>query len=151
MHRRDITDRVAKFDHFFRLAACPTIAIGDGGNEIGMGNVLTALSHLPVVPSVTCCDELVIATVSNWGVYGVIASMSRLLQINLFDLFDPESIMAHLVANGSVDGLTTRAELSEDGFPIAFGRGIIERLCTLLTAQDTTVATSPDRCRKAGQ
>jgi hypothetical protein len=80
VHRQDITDRVAKFNHFPRLSACPTIASGDGGNEIGMGNILHALTHLPVTPSVTRCDELVIATVSNWGVYGVIAVMSRILR-----------------------------------------------------------------------
>jgi hypothetical protein len=128
MHRQDISDRVAKFDHFFRLSVCPTIAFGDGGNEIGMGNILPALTHLPVIPSVTVCDELVIATVSNWGVYGVIAAMGRRLHQNLFDRFDPESILAYLVSNGSVDGLTNRAELSEDGFPITVGLEIIDRL-----------------------
>ena len=128
MRRQDITDRVAKFDIFFRLSTCPTLAFGDGGNEIGMGNLIEALAHLPIIPSVTTCDELVISTVSNWGVYGVIAAMSRILHRDLFNLFDAESILDYLVANGSVDGLTTRSGYSEDGFPITVGLSIIDRL-----------------------
>lgn len=134
MRGQDISDRVAKFDIFFRLSTCPTLAFGDGGNEIGMGNLIDALAHLPIIPSVTTCDELVISTVSNWGVYGVIAAMSHILGRDLFSSFDPESILEYLVANGSVDGLTTRPEYSEDGFPIAVGLSIIDKLRNNFTA-----------------
>ena len=72
--------------------------------------------------------ELVISTVSNWGVYGVIAAMGRILGRDLFNLFDTESILDYLVANGSVDGLTTLSAYSEDGFPIAVGLSIIDKL-----------------------
>ena len=33
MHGEDISDRCASFDFFLDYARCPTIAIGDGGNE----------------------------------------------------------------------------------------------------------------------
>jgi hypothetical protein len=128
MNGEDISDSVAKFDLFFELCDCPTIAFGDGGNEIGMGNVYEALASLPVVPSVTRCDELVIATVSNWGVYGVIAAMSRLMGLDLLGNVDPESAMVYLVANGCVDGVTSRAVHTEDGLPLAIGMSVIEQL-----------------------
>jgi hypothetical protein len=128
MRREDITDRTAKLDHIFRLGACPTLAFGDGGNEIGMGNIIDALARLPIIPSVTRCDELVISTVSNWGVYGVIAAMSRILGNDLFERFDPAQIAEYLVSNGSVDGLTSRPDRSEDGFPIDVGLSVIARL-----------------------
>ncbi len=57
MRMQDITDYVAKYDIFFQLCTCPTLAFGDGGNEIGMGNIREELSHLPIAPSLTTCDE----------------------------------------------------------------------------------------------
>ena len=132
MRGRDISDFLAKFDLFFELCECPTIGVGDGGNEIGMGNIIEALSHLPITPSVTQCDELVIATVSNWGVYGIIAAMSRELHQDLFGLFEPVEIVRYLVDRGAVDGKTGVAECSEDGFPLSVGLSIIAQLRELI-------------------
>lgn len=128
MHAEDISAFTAKYDLFFNYATCPTIAFGDGGNEIGMGNVHAILAHMGITPSVTTCDELVISTVSNWGVYGVIALMSHQLKKDLLDLIQTEATAGDLLANGSVDGVTTRPELSEDGFPINVGVTIIQQL-----------------------
>ena len=128
MHAEDISDFTAKYDLFFNYATCPTIAFGDGGNEIGMGNVKTILADMGIVPSVTTCDELVISTVSNWGVYGVIALMGHELNKDLLNLIQTEAIAGDLLANGSVDGVTTSPELSEDGFPINVGVTIIRQL-----------------------
>jgi hypothetical protein len=128
MRGKDISDALAKFDLFFIRCECPTVAFGDGGNEIGMGKIYGEVSRLPIIPSVTACDELVIATVSNWGVYGVIAAMSCKLRQDLFCFFDPVEIVRHLVERGAVDGKTGYAECSEDGFPLAVGLTIIERL-----------------------
>jgi hypothetical protein len=135
MRGKDISDFLAKFDLFFELCDCPTIAVGDGGNEIGMGNIITELAQLPIVPSVTRCDELVIATVSNWGVYGIIAAMSRELRQDLFSLFEPVEIVRHLVDRGAVDGKTGAAECTEDGFPLAVGLSIITQLRELAAAR----------------
>jgi hypothetical protein len=128
MHRKDITRLTAKFDLFLINSRCPSIAFGDGGNEIGMGNVREAVAAMDIIPSITLCDELVIASVSNWGVYGVIAVLCRLLNRDLFQIFDPLTIANYLVDNGCVDGVTTRQESSEDGFPISVGLAIIDQL-----------------------
>jgi len=135
MRGKDISDSLAKFDLFFNLCNCPTIGVGDGGNEIGMGNIYAALAQLPIVPSVTRCDELVIATVSNWGVYGIIAAMKSELRQDLFSLFDPVAIVRHLVDRGAVDGKTGVAECTEDGFPLAVGLSIVAQLRELATAR----------------
>jgi hypothetical protein len=134
MRGKDISDFLAKFDLFFELCSCPTIAVGDGGNEIGMGNVHAELAQLPIIPSVTRCNELVIATVSNWGVYGIIAALSRELDQDLFRYFDPVEIVRYLVDRGAVDGKTGYAECSEDGFPLAVGLSIIAQLRELESA-----------------
>ena len=76
MRGESISEFTACFDNFMNLCQCQTIAIGDGGNEIGMGNVTAALQDLNIVPSVTRCDELIVADVSNWGAYGIISFLS---------------------------------------------------------------------------
>ncbi len=135
MRKKDISVLTAKFDLFLQESNCPSIAFGDGGNEIGMGNVRDALAALDIIPAITTCDELVIASVSNWGVYGVIAALCRLINKDLFQLFDPKTIADYLVDNGCVDGVTTRQESSEDGFPISVGLGIIDQLRDLVFSQ----------------
>jgi hypothetical protein len=133
MYGDNITEFAAKFDLFFKYCQCPTVAFGDGGNEIGMGNVLHAISELGITPSTTCCDELIIATVSNWGVYGVIAIMSRILKDNLLRLFEPKKIMEHLFEQGCVDGVTLLASHSgEDGFHINISVDILKELSHLV-------------------
>jgi hypothetical protein len=135
MHKDDISELTAKYDLFLSESGCPSIAFGDGGNEIGMGNVHAALVAMDIIPAVTTCDELVIASVSNWGVYGVIAALCRMLDRDLFTIFDPETIAGYLVDNGCVDGVTTRNESSEDGFPISIGMAIIQQLRELVLTQ----------------
>ncbi len=128
MRGLDISDALAKLDLFFELAECPTIAVGDGGNEIGMGNLGAALSGLPIKPSVTRCSELVVASVSNWGVYGIIAAMGRARGTDFLEGFDPRREAEWLVGHGALDGLTGAAEPTEDGFPLTVGLDVIARL-----------------------
>lgn len=128
MRKRDITDLSPKCDLLLHYANCPTIGIGDGGNEIGMGNALPALATLPIIPCVTPCTELVIATVSNWGAYGIIAALSQLLKHDLFALFDVKQITEDLVAHGAVDGISGKPECTEDGFPLEVGLSLIAQL-----------------------
>jgi hypothetical protein len=133
MRGQDISAYTAKYDLFFNLSACPTIAFGDGGNEIGMGNVQNLLTELPITPSITTCDELVIATVSNWGVYGVITELSRLVDKDLLAHINPEETLSYLMSNGCLDGVTAEATASEDGFPMAVGNQIIHQLQGVLS------------------
>lgn len=133
MRGEDISERCASFDHFLEQARCPTLAIGDGGNEIGMGNVTTALSQLNITPSVTECDELVIADVSNWAAWGIIAMLSLLRGENLLSGAALLPILTFLVDNGCIDGVTRQATLTEDGLPYQAGAALISRLQALVT------------------
>jgi len=67
MQHEDISDRTAKLGVLFDMAECLTIGIGDGGNEIGMGNVLEVLARLEIRPCVVRTTHLIAATTSNWG------------------------------------------------------------------------------------
>lgn len=133
MRGEDITERCASFDHFLNLANCPTIGIGDGGNEIGMGNMATYLGQLNITPAVTECDELVVADVSNWAAWGIIAMVSVLQGRDLLAGAAPLQILQFLSAHGSVDGVTRLNTLTEDGLPYTEGEQLIADLRRLIS------------------
>ena len=110
-----------------------TIGIGDGGNEIGMGVASAGLRRLgPLharIASVVGVDHLVVAGVSNWGGYGVVAALSRLAGR---DLLHTPKLERHLVeacvAAGASDGVTRRREPTVDGLPIEAHAAVVELL-----------------------
>ncbi len=112
----------------------PTIGIGDGGNEVGMGNVRDLVErYIPMgrkIGSVVEVDHLITAGVSNWGAYGLIAEASLLRGENLLGSFNEVEIVEALVGAGLVDGVTKRAEKSVDGISIK----VHEKMLNLLKA-----------------
>ena len=128
MRGEDISPACASFDYFLSLASCPTIAIGDGGNEIGMGNVATTLEQLNIIPSATCCDELLIADVSNWGAHGLIAMLSVLREQDMLLGWDNLASLQYLSERGSVDGVTRENRLTEDGLSADISEKLIKDL-----------------------
>jgi hypothetical protein len=128
MRGEDISDNTACFDTFLNLSQCPTIAIGDGGNEIGMGKVASALQTLNIVPSTTTCDELIVADVSNWGAYGIISFLSVWNERDLLGEIVPLDTFSYISELGSVDGVTRVNELTEDGLNLSEGESVILEL-----------------------
>ena len=130
MRGEDISGYTAKIDYLFQCGV-ESIGIGDGGNEIGMGNVLRGIvdEGLPVVPCVTEVDRLLIATVSNWGAYGLVAGLDRDVGLGI-----EERVVALLEEAGRygiVDGVT--GELgTEDGFGVEVTREVIGKLVELV-------------------
>ena len=124
----DITAQCGVFDPFITECACPSIAIGDGGNEIGMGKVVDAVASLSIRGAVTPCDELVVADVSNWGAYGLILFLGRWAGKDLLAELAPLEVLAYLSDLGSVDGVTGENTLTEDGMPADEGLALIEEL-----------------------
>ena len=131
MRGEDITARCSFFDPYVRLAQCPTIAIGDGGNEIGMGKIGPAIASLNIRASVTACDELLVADVSNWGAYGLIALLAKWSGRDLLARISPLEILDYLSARGSVDGVTRENTLTEDGLDAAEGIALLQELRSL--------------------
>ncbi len=125
MRGENISENTACFDSIMNLSDCPSIAIGDGGNEIGMGKVFDALQELDIVPSVTGCDELIIADVSNWGAYGIITFLSVWNQRDLLGEIVPLDILKYVSELGSVDGVTRVNQLTEDGLDPGEGAAVL--------------------------
>jgi hypothetical protein len=143
MRGRDITEFMGPahllFEEQARFAQrVPTIGIGDGGNEIGMGKIAWDVirRNIPGGGLIACrvpTDHLIVCGVSNWGAYALAAGV-RLLRGAEADaaLFDPtveENILRRMVEEGPlVDGKTGRQEATVDGLPFARHAEVLRRL-----------------------
>ena len=81
MRNISINEHTAEIDLFFLnyYKKIPTIGIGDGGNEIGMGNLENIIkNNLELIPCKIKVDKLIISSVSNWGGYGLAAYLCLL-------------------------------------------------------------------------
>ena len=128
MRGEDISPRCGVFDPFLTRADCPTIAIGDGGNEIGMGKIADAIAALDIRVAVTSCDELLVADVSNWGAYGLLGFLGLWAQRDLLGGFSPLATLRYLSERGSVDGVTRANTLTEDGMAPTEGDAVIREI-----------------------
>ena len=119
MRYMDVTPHTARLDYLFE-AGIPSVGIGDGGNEIGMGNLvefIPLVETLPNDPAVTKVDRLIISSVSNWGGYGLVAALSGLAGRNLLPTVESETrVIERSVDMGAVDGTTGEKKYYVDGF-----------------------------------
>lgn len=121
MRNCSITSHVAPADRIFEMVygKIPTIGIGDGGNEIGMGNVADIISEkLEIVPCRVKTDFLIIASVSNWGAFGLTAYLQMLTGECLMPSYEA---LDHYYRMGCVlrhvDGVTRQVDVNlVDGF-----------------------------------
>jgi len=128
MRGQDISERCYFFDPYVTLADCPTIGIGDGGNEIGMGNILDTLAGIDIRPCVTRCDELVVADVSNWAAFGLLGLLGHMVGRDFLGELAPLETLNYLSRLGSVDGVTGANTPTEDGMPVAEGLDVIAQI-----------------------
>jgi hypothetical protein len=82
MTARDISSMCDPIDQLFMLADelnIKTIAVGDGGNEIGFGKlqkeVAEFVDHGQEIACVVPVDHLIVSGVSNWGGYAIAAAL----------------------------------------------------------------------------
>lgn len=135
----------AKTDHIFeqaRTREIVTIGIGDGGNEVGMGNIIEDVRkyvptgskcHCPCnggVASVTKADVLVTSVISNWGAFGVEACIASIYH-------RPETIhnselerkaLNASISSGAIDGKFGVPMNKVDGMSETSDAGFVEIL-----------------------
>ena len=132
MRGLDIGPYTAPADLLFDAAdGIPTVGIGDGGNEIGMGALAPVIRReLDLEPCVVPADELIIAAVSNWGAYALAARLQA--RAGRGPVMPPAdevtAFFAHIVACGCTDGMSGKAEMKEDGFDLSVGLDIYSQL-----------------------
>ena len=138
MHGQDISEYNAKIDYLFSPDR-PSVGIGDGGNEIGMGNLeseITTVPSLVKIPCVTRSTKLIISSVSNWGGYGLVAALSHRLGRNLLPSVEAEQeLVKRTVDAGAVDGMSTKQEYKVDGFTLEENSETLKRLHEFLAEQ----------------
>jgi len=119
-----------------------TIAVGDGGNEVGMGNIReTIIKYVPYGDKCQCpcrggiaseskVDILITASISNWGGYGIEAVLSLLKNdLNILHTpLDEENMLRNAIRAGAVDGVTGEESLSVDGVPLKVHTSLIRIL-----------------------
>ncbi|MFK8041222.1 glutamate cyclase domain-containing protein [Congregibacter sp.] len=136
MRGEDISTRCAIFDYYLTLTPGASIAIGDGGNEIGMGKLQAEVSALDIHGAATSCDELLIADVSNWGAYALVAILEALTQTPLLASVEHHDTLRYLSDRGSIDGVTRENTLTEDGLPASAGADLLSQLQQRLDEYD---------------
>ncbi len=126
MRGRCITEHFdPAWDDAFSNSKHPTIGIGDGGNELGMGSISTATIAENIeggakIHCVVPCSHLIVCGVSNWGAYALAAGLFALRKetppTELFDAFSELAILEFLVQCGPlVDGVTGKPTATVDG------------------------------------
>lgn len=100
--------------------ACRSIAIGDGGNELGLGSlrdsIKSRVAHGELIFCATPADYVIPSGISNWGAYALVAALSLLAgRLLLRSPEHEQSVLQALLAAGAVDGCTRKPTLSVDG------------------------------------
>ncbi|MCY3692649.1 MAG: DUF4392 domain-containing protein [Chloroflexota bacterium] len=134
----DISPQTARIDHLF-TQGLPSIGIGDGGNEIGMGNlqdVIATADRLPDHPAVVGCNHLIASSTSNWGGYGLVAALSVEIGRNLLpDIETDADCIRFLVDSGAVTGVTGEHDYLVDEFTLEENAAVLQQLHDYVNAR----------------
>ncbi|MFO1161223.1 MAG: DUF4392 domain-containing protein [Reyranellaceae bacterium] len=143
----DVSAWTAPLDDLFLGGDWTRIAVGDGGNEIGMGWLPAGLIARTVpngeqIACVTSCDHLVVAGVSNWGAYGLMAALAVRRPewggaIRKFLTAERDLSVTRAIVDeaGAVDGVTARREATVDGFGAEVHGAMIDSLARVAWEQ----------------
>ena len=144
MRAQDIGSYTAPLDDLFVAGPWETIAVGDGGNEIGMGAISRSLiarhvEHGETIACVTPAQHLIVAGVSNWGAYALIGALAalredwcRTLVACLDETLDRAVLEAMIQHGPAVDGVSRLPTLTVDGLDIATHHRILRMIRTLV-------------------
>lgn len=133
MHGISITKNTAPIDFLFELAGkqqIPTIGVGDGGNEIGMGNLQKIIKNeLKIDPCIISVDDLVIGTTSNWGAYALVSYLEYLTGKKVMTNFEEmKDYLCDILKIGCVDGVKKKKVMGVDGFDMLIEKEILDDL-----------------------
>jgi D-glutamate cyclase len=144
MRGLDISFCTAPLDELFIAGPWETIAVGDGGNEIGMGSIPRELiaqhvDHGETIACVTPARHLIVAGVSNWGAYALLGALAALREdwrVRLLPCLDEaldEAILRSAVDDGpAVDGVSRLRMMTVDSFDIAVHHKKLREIRTLV-------------------
>jgi D-glutamate cyclase len=139
----NVTDLVGKVSFLTgaaRRRGVPSIGLGDGGNEVGMGRILEACREiLPTgadcgcpcgggIAAATETDILVVGAVANWASYGIEACLAAALEMPeaLHSLAEERRVTEAASRAGLIDPTTGLANGWVDGTPPICSESMLE-------------------------
>jgi hypothetical protein len=140
MRGLDIGSYTAPLDELFAAGPWETIAVGDGGNEIGMGSIPRSLiaqhvDHGETIACVTPARHLIVAGVSNWGAYALLGALAALREdwrarlLSCLDETLDKAILQATVDHGpAVDGVSRLRTMTVDNLDIAVHHGKLREI-----------------------
>ncbi len=128
----DISAHNAPLERLFTPPAY-RIAIGDGGNELGMGSLPADLiagniRHGDVVACRVPADALIVAGVSNWGGAALALLVGGAAVTDRVNGAEHDRLLQAIAAAGAVDGIRRAPSLSVDDLDAAVHRELIDAL-----------------------
>ena len=136
----DISAHTAPLDELFLSGDWDTIAIGDGGNEIGMGALDAKLIEKNIkngseIACVTPAQHLIVAGVSNWGAWGLLGAIAMVLPQKRDELLKTVTaemeleMLRFINQHGpSVDGMSGKTIEAVDGLEFQFHANILKQV-----------------------
>jgi hypothetical protein len=138
MRGEDVTAYTAPLHLLFESKEIISVGIGDGGNELGMGNIsqeiiAESIRHGEEIACQIKCDYLIVCGVSNWGATGILLALS-LLRLDwkekIIKKLNPEiefHILETLVFQGlAIDGIKGIPSLSVDNLSWEFHAEVLK-------------------------
>lgn len=139
-----VTKQEAKSDILFcklQSMGILNIAIGDLGNEIGMGTIADHVMKNTFYKSKTPCncscrssilaaskaDHIITATVSDWGCYGLMAALAYLMKdLNIFHTGKLEKQLLKKASESGLIDMTGSLVPAIDGFSLKMNSHIVQ-------------------------
>lgn len=147
MRGLNISSLVGKTDTLFEIGrkkGIVTIAVGDGGNELGCGTIVeTVRKHVQYgskcqcpckggIASSTPAEVLVVSGISNWGAYGVAACFCLLKDLKYAHNREKElRLLNKVVSAGAIDSITLESRPFVDGLPPSINALVTELIHTI--------------------
>ena len=143
----DMNERglIAPLNRLVKESNSKFLAVGDGGNELGMGKVIDKIIESPKIMNgdkigcVVAADHLIAASVSNWGGYalsGAVAvakaqkdslpSSEDWVSKCLPTVEEETALLDRCVAAGCRDGVSGKMEATVDGMPLSTSMKCLE-------------------------
>jgi len=146
MRGEDITTYTAPLHLLFEYEKIISIGIGDGGNELGMGNIpreviARNVRHGEEIACRIKCDYLIVCGVSNWGASGILLALSLLRpdwKVAILKKLNPEiefHILETIVNRGlAIDGIRGIPSLSVDNLSWEFHAEVLKKAIELVNS-----------------
>ena len=142
----DITEHVPILDDVLEEAVrrrLTTVAIGDGGNELGCGGPGAQVeSTAPVsINSRSDAAYVLCSGISNWGAYVLVGALSVLAEQPLLLTADEEmDLLLAMCEVGVVDGVSAICQPTVDGLDFSTNRQFVEDLARATERVRATLA-----------